>query len=137
MEEILEDEEPFDGLDPFEWWHHHHRKLRSADMSVTLNPGQSVTFTPAPKFGDGSADPNATSSFSESSGGAVVSQVNNADGTATFTFVADGESSVTLTCVDGSVTVSTGVNNPDTITCVTPPPPQELTSADIEEGAVA
>ena len=104
-------------------------------MAVTLNPGQSVTLQATPVYGNGDVDPNATVSWSESSGGAVVSMVDNGNGSATFTYVADGASTVTAAGVDGETTVTSGTDNPDTITCVAPP--QVLTAVNITEGAVS
>lgn len=90
-------------------------------MAVSLDPGQSVTLTATAERSDASIDNGAAIAWQESSAGSIVSLVDHGTAggvsTATFSYVAPGTSTVTATGTDGAVTVSSGANNPDTITC--------------------
>src|SRR5580693_6918355 len=106
------------------WWHFFHRrhrkKLRSVTMASTLNPGQSVTITATGNYSPGNPDPNATVTQVDGSNGQFVTASEPTSPSpgvtvVTYTFLADGESVITSTGVDGDITVSTGEDNPTTI----------------------
>jgi len=110
-------------------------------MSLTLAPGETKTLTVTVDLGDGSIDSNAQAvELSEDSGGNVITVAGGGGSNGTFTAevtaVAEGTANVTasFTNPDGSV-VSTGVNNPDsvTVTAPPPPPPQNAASVNIAE----
>ena len=111
-------------------------------MSVTLNPGQSVTETATAYDVAGNVDPNASIAWTESSGGAVVALSGASAGnpsTVVAAYVADGTSELTATSSDPDGTVvATGVNNPSTITCAAAPPPStDAVTVDIVDGTPA
>jgi hypothetical protein len=82
-----------------------------ADMAVTMTDSQIATY-PAPEALDSKGFEVADAiTVSESSAGAVVALVDNADGTATLTAVAPGASQVTWT--DGTISFSDTVNVTD------------------------
>ena len=103
---------------------HHHK--REVNMSLTLNPGQSVTETADATYVDASGatqfDPNAVVTWKDTSGGNAVTIVDNGTvngaSTATVTYANPGTATLeaSSTDADGNV-VAVGTNNPTTITC--------------------
>lgn len=97
-----------------------------ATMPVTLNIGQSVPATAIEKDAAGNSVPFTPSNLSWTSSDPSVSVVTNPDGSATYTAVSAGTSTVTVTDSSNSLTAS------DTITVN--PAPDVATSIEIAFG---